>query len=101
MTGSGTQAARWDPAVSREAANRHSNSRFRKGTDQMSEHKTNYMQELDRWTETTIIEPLADVGDEELYLQLVEKIKKGVREKILDSYRNGQKAGSGRREQRR
>jgi hypothetical protein len=54
------------------------------------------MQELDRWTETTIIEPLADVGDEDLYLQLVEQIKKGIREKVLESYRNGQKAGAPR-----
>ena len=61
----------------------------------MSEQKTNYMQELDRWTEMTIIEPLADVGDEDLYLQLVEQIKKGIREKVLESYRNGLKAGGG------
>ena len=60
----------------------------------MSEQKTNYMQELDRWTEMTIIEPLADVGDEDLYLQLVEQIKKGIREKVLESYRNGQGAGA-------
>jgi hypothetical protein len=62
----------------------------------MSEQKTNYMQELDRWTEATIIEPLADVGDEDLYLQLVEEIKKGIREKVLESYRNGQQAGAPR-----
>ena len=62
----------------------------------MSEQKTNHMQERDRWTEATIIEPLAAVGDEELYVKLVEQTKKGIREKVLESYRNGQKAGASR-----
>ncbi len=59
----------------------------------MSEQKFSYMQQLDAWTQTTIIDPLADVADEQLYDELVVRIKKAIREKVLDSYRNGQKAG--------
>ncbi len=54
--------------------------------------KPSFMQELDEWTESTIITPLAEAGDEELFDELVEKAKKAIREKVLESYRNGQKA---------
>ena len=58
----------------------------------MSEQKFSYMQQLDAWTQTTIIDPLADVADEQLYDELTVQIKKAIREKVLESYRNGQKA---------
>ena len=58
----------------------------------MSEQKKpGYFEELDRWTEG-LIEALGEIGDEDLYLQEVEKIKKAIREKMLESYRNGLKA---------
>ena len=63
----------------------------------MSEQKkASFMEELDRWTESTVIDPLAEAtlaADEKLYQQLVEDIKKAIRTKVLDSYRNGQAAG--------
>ena len=58
----------------------------------MSEQKKpGYSEELDRWTEG-LIEALGEISDEDLYLQEVEKIKKAIREKMLESYRNGLKA---------
>lgn len=54
--------------------------------------KPSFMQELDEWTESTIITPLAEVGDEPVFDELVEKVKKAIREKVLQSYRNGLKA---------
>ena len=53
------------------------------------------MQELNRWTEATVIYPLQKVarGDEFFDQEMVEEIKKAIRTKVLESYRNGQKAG--------
>jgi hypothetical protein len=48
---------------------------------------------LSGWTEATIINPLTEVADENLRQKLVEEIKKAVRTKVLESYRNGQLAG--------
>ena len=60
----------------------------------MSEQKqSSFMQELDRWTEATIINPLAEVANDEFDHELVEEIKKAIRTKVLESYRNGQQAG--------
>ena len=60
----------------------------------MSEEKqSSFMQKLDEWTESTIINPLADVADEDLHQRLVEDIKKAIRTKVLESYRNGQQQG--------
>ena len=59
----------------------------------MSEQKLTYMQQLDAWTDQAIIEPLADDG----FVAGVEtslQIRKAIREKVLESYRNGLKAGS-------
>ena len=55
--------------------------------------QSSFMQELDRWTEATVIYPLADTPNEEFDPQVVEEIKKAVRTKVLESYRNGQNAG--------
>ena len=55
-----------------------------------------YMQELDAWAEEYIIGPLIDPQssdpgeDPETAIALV---KKAIREKVLESYHNGQKAG--------
>jgi hypothetical protein len=61
----------------------------------MSEEKTNYMQELDLWTETNVITPLHEAvvnGDSADCDATCEQVKKAIREKVLESYRNGLKA---------
>jgi hypothetical protein len=62
----------------------------------MSEVKTGYMAELDDWTNEAIVEPLADAylqGPEEVIVKAQEYALKAIREKVLESYRNGQNAG--------
>jgi hypothetical protein len=61
----------------------------------MSEQKqSSFMQELDGWTEATIIGPLfASETDQEDWEPAIERVKKAIREKVLVSYRNGQAAG--------
>lgn len=66
--------------------------------------KTNYMSQLDEWTEHNVIAPIAEVAKEycdetvskvegEAAVRQVSKaVKKAVREKVLESYRNGQAA---------
>ena len=63
----------------------------------MSEQKPkSFMAELDQWIETQVIEALqeqwsrAQDGDE---TATSEPIKKAIREKVLESYHNGKKAG--------
>jgi len=57
--------------------------------------KSSYMQELDQWIETQVIEALqeqwsrAQDGD---MTATAEPIKKAIREKVLESYHNGRKA---------
>ena len=73
----------------------------------MTEQKR-YMEQLDDWTQETILDPLYKAWDEvqaapDEYLDdaqrdllaIVGQVKKAVREKVLDSYRNGQKSASG------
>ena len=58
----------------------------------MSEQKqSGFMQELDAWTDRAVIEPLIDGGVE---AQL--EIRRAIRQKVLESYRNGQAAGDRR-----
>ena len=72
----------------------------------MAEQKPRYMQQLDEWTQESIIDPLykgwatvenaPDEVREESQAELTEvalTVKKAVRERVLQSYRNGQKAG--------
>ena len=62
----------------------------------MSKVKTGYMAELDAWTNKSVIEPLADAylkGPEEVIVNAKELARKAIREKVLESYRNGQNAG--------
>ena len=52
------------------------------------------MQELDRWSESTIIGPLlSSETDPEDWEISIERVKKAIRTKVLESYRNGQVAG--------
>jgi hypothetical protein len=59
----------------------------------MSEEKSSFMQQLDAWTETTVIMPLCDPSRESEFDAAVEEVKKAIRQKVLESYRNGQAAG--------
>ena len=63
------------------------------------EKPTSFMEELDRWTEATVIKPLReaheymrDYDDPARYHATVEAALKAIRTKVLESYRNGQKA---------
>jgi hypothetical protein len=62
----------------------------------MSEQKQSFMQQLDQWTESTVITPLLDSDggpDEFVGQDTIEQIQKAIREKVLESYRNGLAAG--------
>ena len=66
----------------------------------MSEQKTNYMAQLDQWSDAEVIGPLydavIDLGDDftpEDWDLAVQPVLKAIREKVLESYRNGQAAG--------
>jgi len=70
----------------------------------MSEQKKpSFMEELDKWTEATVIDPMTYAfaeDDEERWNVASAGIKKAIREKVLESYRNGQAAGPRRKERR-
>jgi hypothetical protein len=60
----------------------------------------NYMQELDAWTKAEVIEPLMDAvesGNDKRFLETSGKVQRAIRGKVLESYHNGQKAGSRKR----
>lgn len=53
----------------------------------------NFMAELDEWAERSIIDPLADAythGPEEVIVSAKGYAKRAIREKVLESYHNGQ-----------
>jgi hypothetical protein len=54
-----------------------------------------FMQELDAWAEERVIGPLIDPGED--HEGTIAQVKKSVREKVLESYHNGQKAGPHKR----
>jgi hypothetical protein len=65
----------------------------------MSEQTRSFMQELDLWSETNIINPLLcndDEPDEYVGEEKIEQIQRAIRHKVLESYRNGQAAGQRR-----
>ena len=64
----------------------------------MSEQKSGYMVSLDEWTDRSIIDVLTDGlwKGEDATVDAQEQVRKAIREKVLESYRNGQ-AASGRR----
>jgi hypothetical protein len=68
----------------------------------MSEQKSNYMEELDRWTAASVIGVLEqaieqmdqpDNDNPQCYEQACKRVEKAIREKVLESYHNGQAAG--------
>ena len=57
--------------------------------------KKSFMQELDKWTEQVVIMPLVKPygeGEVEDFDEVVAEVKKAIRDKVLQSYRNGQAA---------
>ena len=60
----------------------------------MSEQKSGFMVELDLWSEANVIGPLmhSDPTHSE-WDGAVAEVKKAIRSKVLESYRNGQSAG--------
>ena len=58
------------------------------------EKQSSFMQELDRWSEANVISPLfAGESSPDDWMEAVERVKKAIRAKVLESYRNGQVAG--------
>jgi len=55
------------------------------------------MHELDLWIDANVIGPLVVQGDPmeevELTEEAIDKVKKAIRDKVLESYHNGQAAG--------
>ncbi len=60
----------------------------------MSEQKVSYMVSLDEWTDASIIDVLSDafLKGEDATIDAQEYVRKAIREKVLESYRNGQDA---------
>jgi hypothetical protein len=57
-----------------------------------------YMAELDQWTDANVIAPLVSEPDEptaELTDEALDQVRVAIREKVLESYRNGCRAGAG------
>ena len=60
------------------------------------EKPKSFMQELDQWIEEEVFENLYTIWLESQDGDMIvtaEPVKKAIREKVLQSYRNGQKAG--------
>jgi hypothetical protein len=62
--------------------------------DDMSEVKPRFMTELDLWSEANVVGPLfhSDPNQDD-WEDAVLQVKKAIRGKVLESYRNGQSAG--------
>lgn len=68
----------------------------------MSEQKQSFMQQLDAWTTATVINPLHQAvteGDGADCDAACEAVKTAIRQKVLESYRNGQAAAAGGKSQ--
>jgi hypothetical protein len=62
----------------------------------MSEQKVSFMQELDTWADAYVIAPLVyseDENDTEVTEESIQQVKRAIRAKVLESYRNGQVTG--------
>jgi hypothetical protein len=62
----------------------------------MSEQKQeSFVQKLDKWTEVSILRPLFHIDpNQDDWEGAEDSVKKAIRTKVLESYRNGQAAGS-------
>ena len=71
---------------------------------QQTNKAPSYMQELDEWTNATIVSPLYAAfakDSESAYVDAVATVKKAIRDKVLESYHNGQTAGPRKQAPRR
>jgi hypothetical protein len=60
----------------------------------MPEQKRTFMQDLDLWSDANVVGPLSMNDPQALdWENVVEQVKKAIRAKVLESYRNGQQAG--------
>ena len=60
----------------------------------MSEQKQSFMQQLDAWADQAVIMPLLDPATENDGDKVIEAVHKAIRAKVLESYKNGLKAGA-------
>jgi hypothetical protein len=62
---------------------------------EQEKQKSSFMQDLDAWTEAHVAKPLlmANATPEYGWDSALEAVKKAIRAKVLESYRNGQAAG--------
>ena len=58
---------------------------------------SSYMQQLDQWLDLNVILPLGDASqrDEQAWEEAAAMVKKAIREKVLQSYRNGRMTRGG------
>jgi hypothetical protein len=63
------------------------------------EKSSSFMQELDRWTNAYVISPLLCSNEEgepeEITDETLDNLRFAIRQKVLESYKNGCKAGAG------
>jgi hypothetical protein len=94
MSRIGSLAARHIRAASKASCPLPKHSGLPKGTNHMSEQKKSFMQELDQWTDANVIDPLLDTGfedfDADVLRERVGRIRQAIRQKVLESFRNGQ-----------
>jgi len=63
-------------------------------TNMSEEKQSSFMTELDRWTDANVISPLfAGETSPDDWMEAVGRVKKAIRAKVLESYRNGQAMG--------
>jgi hypothetical protein len=70
-----------------------------KHMSEQREKPQGFMAELDQWTEANVFGPLLTTDEEgepeELSNEVLDQVKFAVRQKVLESYKNGCKAGAG------
>jgi hypothetical protein len=61
----------------------------------MSEEKKSFMEELDLWSDANVVGPFSSGDPDQSWPAVVEQVKKAIRQKVLESYRNGQGVNPG------
>jgi hypothetical protein len=91
----GEQAKRCRPRYKQFTLGESKNTMFKP-----NQHSPSYMQQLDEWISKAVIWPLFDAFKEvqefksdEPFDQAAQAVKKAIREKVLESYHNGQAIG--------
>src|SRR5437879_13531436 len=61
-----------------------------KDMSEEQKRSSSFMQELDKWTDANVVTPLFNTDPEAgQWEETVEMVKKAIREKVLQSYKNG------------